>query len=669
MVAKKSSYSRLFQYSRRSWHTSFGIFLSTAAVLSLSSTDAAAQVVTPCFDVTAPVLGTEGAQIFVADDANVHVKYCGGSAGFTSDVFIAPDTTTVLATGHITPDGTTVDLGARAQGSELEFILFVRDTGQTYHMGPASRNADNTAHARVLTLPIDALVTEYAVGFEDIYGGGDLDFNDFTFIVRVEALDDDGDEIPTTTDNCPEVYNPDQYDTDGDGLGDACDNCAGTANADQYDADGDGLGDACDNCQYDANSYQDDYDGDGVGDVCDNCDSAANSDQVDTDGDGIGDACDNCPGAANADQNDEDGDGIGDVCDGDGGVAGEPHVITWDGLWYEFQALGDFVLATNGNDVMVQSRMTPWIHDTRFTVNMAAAMKVGTHLVSFYADRSSHLWVDGAPLAMACAAQNACNSSYDLAGGGQIRHLKAIPWDDAYQIILPNHRGEMLVSVNEGEAVHLYFKKWVTGDISGLLGTHNRNIDDDLRTRGGVTLPQPSDPATLYDVYAESWRVQPEESLFEGSTNAPDAARMNIGTSARVMTLADLMPDEVAFGKQTCANHGITNPILAEGCALDVGMSGDSNMARIFDFMPIPVAKLQLTKGTAIPGAATTNQNEYAAAENGNDALSASPENVSAASCTMASSRSTTSFFTVALGMALSVLGLRRKGKVRNRRM
>lgn len=646
MVTKKSSYSRLFQYSKRSWHTGFGIFLSTAAVLSLSSTDAAAQVVTPCFDVNASVLGTDGAQIFVADDANVHVKYCGGSAGFTSDVFLAPDTTTIIATGHVTPDGTTVDLGARAQGSELEFILFVRDTGQTYHMGPASRNADNVPHARVLTLPIDALVTEYAVGFEDIFGGGDLDFNDFTFIVRVEPLDDDDDEIPNTSDNCPYAYNPDQVDTDGDGLGDACDNC-----------------------QYDANSYQDDHDGDGVGNLCDNCDILANPDQIDMDGDGLGDACDNCPGAANADQNDADGDGIGDVCDGDGGVAGEPHVITWDGLWYEFQALGDFVLATNGSDVMVQSRMTPWIHDTRFTVNMAAAMKVGTHIVSFYADRPSHLWVDGAPFAMACAAQNACNTSHDLAGGGQIRHLKAIPWDDAYQIILPNHRGEMLVSVNEGEAVHLYFKKWVTGDISGLLGTHNRNIDDDLRTRGGVTLPQPSDPETLYDVYAESWRVRPEESLFEGSTNTPDAARMKMEASARVMTLADLMPEEVAFGKQACANHGISNPILAEGCALDVGMSGDSNMARIFDFMPIPVAKLQLTKLTVNPSAATTNQNEYVAAENGNDELSASPENASAASCTIASSRSTNQFFTVALGMALSVLGLRRKGKVPNRRM
>jgi von Willebrand factor type D domain len=602
MVTKQSSSSRLFHKRRTCWQTGLGIFFSTAAALSLSSTDAYAQVVTPCFDVSVPVGGTEGAQIFVTNDASVHVKYCGGDAAYTSDIFLAPDTTTVLATGHVTPEGTTVDLGARTQGSELEFLLYVRDTGRTYHMGPGSRNEDGLAHARVITLPINGLVTEYSVGFEDIYGGGDLDFNDFTFIVRVESsvepLDEDCDDDPDASDNCPGVYNPEQ--TDGDG-------------------------------------------------------------------DGVGDACDNCPETPNTDQTDTDGDGSGDVCDGGGTVAGEPHVVTWDGLWYEFQATGDFVLATNGSDVMVQSRMTPWLHDTRFTVNMAAAMKVGTHEVSFYADRKSHLWVDGAAVEMACDAEDACNTSYDLVGGGQIRHLRAIPWDDAYQVILPNRRGEMVISVNEGEAVHIFFEKWTTSDVSGLLGTHNRNINDDLRTRDGVTLPQPSDIDTLYNVYAESWRVRPEESLFEAGKGAPDVVRKNIDANTRVMTLADLQPSEVTFGKQACANHGIVNPILAEGCALDVGMSGDSRMAGIFDLMPIPVAKLQVANRGAAQGAVTTNHDgeDVAGTADIDNDLAASASSESAASCAMAGPRTTNSLWTVALGIALSAFGLRRTGRAK----
>ena len=35
--------------------------------------------------------------------------------------------------------------------------------------------------------------------------------------------DPDMDMIESVEDNCPDVYNPDQFDTDGDGFGDACD--------------------------------------------------------------------------------------------------------------------------------------------------------------------------------------------------------------------------------------------------------------------------------------------------------------------------------------------------------------------------------------------------------------------------------------------------------------
>lgn len=39
------------------------------------------------------------------------------------------------------------------------------------------------------------------------------------------ALDTDDDGVPDTSDNCPDVSNPDQADTDGDAVGDACDDC------------------------------------------------------------------------------------------------------------------------------------------------------------------------------------------------------------------------------------------------------------------------------------------------------------------------------------------------------------------------------------------------------------------------------------------------------------
>ena len=149
------------------------------------------------------------------------------------------------------------------------------------------------------------------------------------------------------SDNCPDVFNPDQNDSDEDEIGDICDDCT--------DTDGDGYGtpgfpnNTCplDNCPYIANPSQEDADGDGVGDACDNCPEDYNPTQEDTDegvGDGIGDACDNCLntpngpylgtcicgnkgepctsdgecgacGSCSMNQEDTDNDGYGDACD------------------------------------------------------------------------------------------------------------------------------------------------------------------------------------------------------------------------------------------------------------------------------------------------------------------------------------------------------------------
>jgi Zn-dependent metalloprotease len=178
-------------------------------------------------------------------------------------------------------------------------------------------------------------------------------------------LDDDGDGVPDSLDNCISAPNPDQIDTDRDGRGDRCDddddndgvrdasdNCRVVANPDQRDDDFDGRGELCDdddfdgvvnardNCRHVSNRTQRDTDRDGIGDPCDgdrdgdtvandrdNCADVANPDQTDAgDGDGVGDACDNCLTVANTEQEDTDRDRVGDACDGDDDNDGVPDV-------------------------------------------------------------------------------------------------------------------------------------------------------------------------------------------------------------------------------------------------------------------------------------------------------------------------------------------------------
>ncbi|MBM4354479.1 MAG: hypothetical protein FJ109_11925 [Deltaproteobacteria bacterium] len=79
--------------------------------------------------------------------------------------------------------------------------------------------------------------------------------------------DVDLDSVPNVSDNCPDLYNPNQSDLDDDGAGDTCD----------PDDDNDTVPDPSDNCDALFNPDQSDADGDGEGDVCDS----------DADGDGF----------------------------------------------------------------------------------------------------------------------------------------------------------------------------------------------------------------------------------------------------------------------------------------------------------------------------------------------------------------------------------------------
>lgn len=77
-------------------------------------------------------------------------------------------------------------------------------------------------------------------------------------------------------------------DQDGDGVNDSCDNCPANANADQTDSDGDGAGDACDACPRDRFN---DADRDGVCGDIDACPATQPGAVVDASGCSIDQHC------------------------------------------------------------------------------------------------------------------------------------------------------------------------------------------------------------------------------------------------------------------------------------------------------------------------------------------------------------------------------------------
>ena len=67
------------------------------------------------------------------------------------------------------------DLGIGV-GDELQFGLHVLNTNQNFLVGPGARNADGLDHATVR----EGRSNTY-VAFEDLFGGGDRDYNDVVF--------------------------------------------------------------------------------------------------------------------------------------------------------------------------------------------------------------------------------------------------------------------------------------------------------------------------------------------------------------------------------------------------------------------------------------------------------------------------------------------------------
>ena len=93
----------------------------------------------------------------------------------------APDVVELIESWS-SPIGTTVEVGPYPVATELVFAIDVLNTGYHWQSGPSTRNADGVAHVAV-TYEGDC---SWLLGFEDLYGGGDLDYNDVVF--RIEGL-------------------------------------------------------------------------------------------------------------------------------------------------------------------------------------------------------------------------------------------------------------------------------------------------------------------------------------------------------------------------------------------------------------------------------------------------------------------------------------------------
>jgi hypothetical protein len=128
-----------------------------------------------------PVLG--GQLVVASAGQDVIAQFLGSDAGYYDSLYsylYFGGASPIF--GKQTPSGTEVNLGSFNAGTELDFRMYVSNTGLSYFTGDAQRNPDGLAHALTVT-SFDASTGTYVttVGLEDLYNGGDRDYNDLSF--------------------------------------------------------------------------------------------------------------------------------------------------------------------------------------------------------------------------------------------------------------------------------------------------------------------------------------------------------------------------------------------------------------------------------------------------------------------------------------------------------
>jgi hypothetical protein len=261
---------------------------------------------------------------------------------------------------------------------------------------------------------------------------------------------------------------------------------------------------------------------------------------------------------------------------------GDTHLATINGLFYDFQASGDFILAQVDPDFVVQARQASGAPQwPNASVNKAVAARMGKNQVAVClgsppapeSQVSGPLFVDGKPTPLADGGSLAVGESGSVLRQG-----------NAYFIIDANGNSVRAELNSSWINVSVGFGR-SPANVHGLLANAGGNVNQ-IATRDGTVLTNPFSFEDLYHPYADSWRVAASESLLSvcGDRN------VERGSPRRPFYANDLEPGVYERTRAVCTAAGVKAGPLLDACTLDVAVIGDDKAAQVFVNAPEPVA-------------------------------------------------------------------------------
>ena len=259
-----------------------------------------------------------------------------------------------------------------------------------------------------------------------------------------------------------------------------------------------------------------------------------------------------------------------------GRIHGDPHLETIDGLAYDFQAAGEFILIETEpgaeNPFQVQTRFEPWKGSDVVSVTTRMAVEMGDTVVEVDATGPDKVLLDGAPLTAAARDAGAVSlvgdAAPELTFNGDLSSVTIVLNDTGEKLEIANQRGFLnittfLTGVDGGNA----------GNVRGLLGDAERDgTADDLALRDGTVLAS-RNAETLYGPFADSWRLDGspgKTALFSNSVSFPDPF------PATAVTVEDLPDDRRAEAEAKAIAAGLSpGDSRFDAAVLDYALTGE----------------------------------------------------------------------------------------------
>jgi hypothetical protein len=245
--------------------------------------------------------------------------------------------------------------------------------------------------------------------------------------------------------------------------------------------------------------------------------------------------------------------------------SGDPHLKTFDNLFYDFQAVGEFVLTrASGTDLEVQGRTSALGGMRTVSLFSAVAANVAGDRVGVYVTPGGlQIHIGGKAEVVPIGVRHLPKGgTVELFGDGRLE----IRWPDgsALWVRVP---GIDLISLS------LELAEARRGQVEGLFGNFDGEPKGDLVVRSGTNIGEEPSFETLYRTFGNSWRVTRAGSLFDYGPGESTETFTDLTFPDKAVAAADL-PNR-ATAEAVCRQAGVTEPKLLEGCILDVGLTGE----------------------------------------------------------------------------------------------